>query len=247
MLITEEYLLGFVPERFLQDERYRKGHIGILSPKEGTRILGMHTPEMKKVAKALSRSEDFREQLSVWKEHRPLGGADGLTHEERMIWGLAIDYAKVPLEERLSLVEEFVPCVDNWALCDNFCCNAAWVEKSDKKRVWEFIKGLIFSREEFTSRVGVILALAHYLDESNLERTIRTVEERAYADTDPYYIRMGAAWIIAEALCKGYDKTLPYLLEHRFPRWIHNKAIQKARESFRISDERKEYLRSLKY
>ena len=112
MPTTESYLMSFVPERFLTDEKYRRGHINILAPREGTRILGMHTPEMKLVAKQLVKSGEWEGQLAQWSGRetsdsnskassdgrRPLTGKDGLTHEERMIWGLVIDYVKVPLE-----------------------------------------------------------------------------------------------------------------------------------------------------
>ena len=277
MPTTESYLMTFVPERFLTDEKYRRGHINILTPREGTRILGMHTPEMKLVAKQLVKSGEWEGQLAQWSGRetgdsgretsdsnskasnskasnskassdgrRPLTGKDGLTHEERMIWGLVIDYVKVPLEERLEMIEEFIPAVDNWAICDNFCCNAHWVEKEDKERIWSFISGLIDSKEEFRARVGLILALAHFLDNDNLPRTLDTVAERAYQDEDPYYIRMGAAWLFAEALCKQYESALPYIKSRRLSPWIHNKSIQKARESYRISEERKAELKSLR-
>ena len=245
--------MTFVPERFLKDEKYRRGHINILAPREGTRILGMHTPEMKLVAKELVKSGDWEGQIAVWSgrsddsdKKLPLTGKEGLTHEERMIWGLAIDYAKMPLEERLRMIEEFIPAIDNWAICDNFCCNAKWVGKEDKEKIWSFISGLISSKEEFRARVGLILSLAHYLDEVNLHRTLDTVVERAFQDEDPYYIRMGAAWLFAEALCKQYEAALPYIESGRLSRWIHNKSIQKARESYRISDGRKDELKSMK-
>lgn len=244
--IDEKYLLSFVPERFLKDERYRNGHIHILAPKEGSRILGMHTPEMKKVAKDLVRDGSWRQQLGRWQKHSPLGGPDGLTHEERMIWGLVIDYAKIPLEERLRLLDAFIPAIDNWAICDNFCCNAKWVEKEDKKAIWAFIRKQLSPEDEFRARVGLILSLAHFLDAENVRNTLETVAERKYQDSDPYYIRMGAAWLFAEALCKQYELGLQYIRGHRLSRWIHNKSIQKARESWRISDGQKQYLQSLK-
>ena len=241
-MLTEEYLMTFVPERFLCDERYRSGHIHILAPAEGTRILGLHTPEMKLIARQLVKSGDWREQIELWKSHFPLTGADGLTHEERMVWGLTIDYVKVPLDERLAMIDSYIPAVDNWALCDNLCCNSKWVRREDRQRIWRFLKDLIDSTEEFRSRVGLILSLAHFLDPDNLPRTLEYVAGRAYKDSDPYYIRMGAAWLFAEALCKQYDTALDYIREGRLSRWIHNKAIQKARESWRINHEQKQEL-----
>lgn len=246
MLITQEYLKEFVPECFLTDERYRWGHLHILAPAEGTRILGMHTPEMKKVAKDLVRCGDWLEQLELWAGHRPLKGAEGLLHEEQMIWGLIIDYIKVPLDERLKLIEEFIPAIDNWAICDNFCCNSKWVEKEDKARIWPYVEGLIASEDEFRARTGLVLALAHFLDSDNISRTLAAIEDRGYQEDAPFYIRMAAAWLFAEALSKNYETTLPYLLDGRLSRWIHNKSIQKARESFRITPEQKTYLSTLK-
>lgn len=245
-MITEDYLQAYVPDRFRNDERYRCGHIHILAASEGTRILGMHTPEMKMIAKQLARSGNWREQVDCWQRHTPLTGAEGLTHEERMIWGLVVDYVKVPLEDRLQMIDSLIPAIDNWAICDNLCSNAKWIEKQDKEKVWNFLTDLIDSEEEFRSRVGLILSLAHFLDERNLPRTLEYIAGRSYKDSDPYYIRMGAAWLFAEALCKQYDVALRYIEGTRLCRWIHNKAIQKARESRRITEGQKEYLLSLK-
>jgi len=244
-LLTEQYLTSFVPERFTNDEHYRNGHIHILAPKEGTRILGMHTPEMKKVAKSIAKDGRWKEQLNHWKNHQPLTGAEGLTHEERMIWGLTVNYIKVPLADRLQLIEDFIPAIDNWAICDNFCCNAKWVEKEDKEKIWTFIQSLIGAEEEFRVRVGLILSLAHFLSQDHILRTLDTVASRGFQDSDPYYIRMGAAWLFAEGLCKSYDTTLVYIQNCRLSRWIHNKTIQKARESWRVSDGQKQELKSI--
>ncbi|MBQ1856668.1 MAG: DNA alkylation repair protein, partial [Bacteroidales bacterium] len=95
--------------------------------------------------------------------------------------------------------------------------------------------------------VGLILSLAHFLDECSVQRTLDTVVERDFGDDSPFYIRMGAAWLFAEALCRHYDTALPYIRERRLSRWINNKAIQKARESFRIAPELKDYLNTLKF
>ena len=245
-MIELDYLISFVPERFVSDERYRRGHLNVLAASPGTKVLGMHTPEMKKVAKELVRSGEWRAQLEVWGNSAHLTGSEGLTHEERMIWGLVVDYAKVPLAERLELIEKFIPSVDNWAICDNFCCNAKWVEKEDKALVWEFVRGLIESEDEFRVRVGLVLALAHYLDAGNMVRTLESVAARGFDDNAPYYVRMAVAWLFSEALCRNYDVALPFIQGHRLSPWIHRKAIQKARESWRISEWQKHELTELR-
>lgn len=241
-MVELDYLISLVSERFTSDERYRRGHLSILAPAPGTKVLGMHTPEMKKVAKDLVRSGEWREQLALWGNSAQLTGPEGLTHEERMIWGLVVDYAGVSLDERIELMEKFIPSVDNWALCDNFCCNAKWIGKEDKERVWAFVRGLIISEGEFRVRVGLVLALAHYLDAGNMVRTLESVAACGFDDNAPYYIRMAVAWLFAEALCKSYETALPFIRERRLSSWIRRKAIQKARESWRISPEQKQEL-----
>jgi len=246
MVISETYLRSFVPQRFIEDERYRSGHVHILAPAPGTLILGMHTPEMKQVAKELSRSGEWRSQLGIWENHLPLTGEGGLSHEERMIWGLTLDYVKVPLEERLARVESFIPSIDNWAICDTFCSNAKWIDRSDKEAVWLRVCDWMSSSEEFRARTGLILSLAHFLGAGEIGRTLETIALRGFSDDDPYYIRMGVAWLFATALAKDYELTLSYLLDRRLSPWIHNKSIQKAIESYRITDVQKTYLRTLK-
>lgn len=246
MLVTEEYLNSLVCERFREDAKYRQGHVNVIAAAPGTRILGVHTPEMKQAARELVRSGDWRRQLELWQGRNPLTGAGGLSHEERIIWGLTVDYARVSLDERLGMTSAFVPAVDNWAICDTFCSNSKWVEKGDREQVWTFILKLLASGTEFGVRVGLILSLAHFLDDRNLSRTLGTVCACGFDDDAPYYVRMGVAWLFAEALCRHYDATLPFVSERRLGRWIHNKTIQKAIESWRVTPEHKDFLRTLR-
>ena len=253
-IITKTDLTPYIAERFLTDPKYRQGHINIISGAPGTEILGLHTPDMKRIAKDIASGDSFQAQFDAFRSHVPLTGEGGLTHEERMIWGLAINYLKssgISLNQRLALIEDFIPAIDNWAICDTFCCSSKWMDQALKQpssadQVWQFILCLINSTDEFRARVGLILSLAHLLDKDHVVRTLDAIANRQYVDSDPYYIRMGAAWLFAEALVKQYDIALPYILDHRLSPWIHNKSIQKARESFRISPETKTYLNSLK-
>ena len=253
-IITKTDLTPYIAERFLTDPKYRQGHVNIISGAPGTEILGLHTPDMKRIAKDIASGNSFQAQFDAFRSHAPLTGEGGLTHEERMIWGLAIDYIApkaIKIKNRLSLIEDFIPAIDNWAICDTFCCNAKWIDRALKSEdsaneIWQYVSGLIDSSDEFRSRVGLIISLAHFLGPDCIKRTLDTVVERNYSDSDPYYIRMGAAWLFAEALVKQYDIALPYILNHRLSPWIHNKSIQKARESFRISPDAKSYLNSLK-
>jgi 3-methyladenine DNA glycosylase AlkD len=245
-MLTKESLKQYIPERFISDEHYRKGHIHILAAAPSTEILGLHTPEMKALAKSLAKDPHLAlAQIASWQSHSPLTGEGGLSHEERMIWGLTIDYLRFSIQDRIQLIDSFIPAIDNWAICDTFCCNAKWADPQSDI-LWQYIETLISSSEEFRARVGLILSLAHYLDPEHIVRTLDTVVSRSYSDSDPYYIRMAVAWLFAEALVKQYDLALPYIKERRLSKWIHNKSIQKARESFRISPDQKSFLQSLK-
>ena len=121
--MIEERLIPLVCERFRNDEKYRQGHIRIINALPGRRILGLHLPEMKQVAKELSRQADAPDMLHAFElEHQ----ADRfrLTYEETLVWGLTINALKCPWEERLELLKPYIPVLDNWAVCDSFCCNA---------------------------------------------------------------------------------------------------------------------------
>ena len=104
---------------------------------------------------------------------------------------------------------------------------------------------MMASSDEFVARTAIVLSLAHFLSGDLLGRTLHAVAARRFSDDDPYYIRMAVAWLFATALAADYEATLPYLSDRRLDRWIHNQSIRKARESFRVPDDRKQFLKTL--
>jgi len=236
MVLSREYLESFVCERYKTDERYRNGHLHIIAPASGTDIIGLHTPEAKMIAKQIARSDDWRGTLAAFATHNPLKGEGGLTHEERMIWGLVIDYAKCPLEEKLGLIDAFIPSIDNWELCDNFCCNSAWAKKVDRDLLWEYLKGLLHSGKEWNVRVGTVLSMCHFLDEESIGRTFTEIESIGFQENEPYYVRMGVAWLLATALAKNEEATRTFASGSSLPPDIIKLYVRKARESFRTKN-----------
>lgn len=226
--MIEHLLLPLVSERFKNEEHYRNGHIHILSAKPGTVILGVHTPEMKQLAKTLAAASECKNTL---EEFSKAGKPADLAHEERMVWGLMLDYIKCPLEERLNYITTFLPFIDNWAICDNFCCNSKWAEKGDKEVFWKYLVKLGKSGEEFTVRVMLIMAMCHFLDDKNMQRTFATLDSLGFKEDEPYYIRMGAAWLLATALAKNPDKTREFVNSCSLPKDILKLYVRKARES----------------
>ena len=233
--MIEDRLKPLICKRFLENEHYRKGHINILAPAPGTVILGLHTPEMKSVAKEIAKG-DYESILKSFKEILIKKGPNGLSHEERMIWGLILNYIKCPLKKRFSLIDDFVPSIDNWAICDNFCCNSKWVPKEDKEVIWSHLLKYFHSKEEFTVRTAVILSMCHYRDDDNIERTFTTIDNLNLTDESPYYIKMGIAWLLATCLAHSQEKTKAFVCRCTLPGSIIKLYIRKARES-RITKE----------
>lgn len=145
------------------------------------------------------------------------------------------DYDKATEE-----IERFLPFVDNWAVCDTIIPK---VYKKNPEGLIFKVKEWMNSPETYTCRFGTGTLMRFYLDDSFKPEYL---EWPAKIVSDEYYVNMMTAWYYATALAKHWDETVIYIEEKRLPKWVHNKSIQKARESFRVSDDRKEYLKSLK-
>ena len=143
-------------------------------------------------------------------------------------------------EECLSGLDEFLPYVDNWATCD--IINPKVLAK-DKAKFLTCIKSWIKSDYLYTSRFGIEMLMSYYLDEEFRSEYLELV---AVVKSEEYYLNMMIAWFFATALAKQWESAIGYIEEKRLSKWTHNKTIQKAIESYRISPEQKEYLRGLK-
>ena len=227
----EEKYGPLVCERFRNEPAYRRGHINIVAAKEGTVILGLHTPQMKALAKENALRSDWREilqDLADTPETSPL------SHDERIIWGLTIDRVKCGISERFELIDRFLPHIDNWAICDTFCCNAKWASKPcDRDAVWDYAIGLTRTDGEFTRRVGIIFLMCNFLTESDIDRTFEAVSAMGLHQGEPYYVRMGVAWMLATALAKFPEKTVRFVDSSDLPSDIKSLYIRKAKESRR--------------
>lgn len=214
----------------MQDLEYRDFHGALMPTVDKNTIIGVRTPMLRKFAKELAKRPDIGEFLEKLPH---------TYYEENNLHGFLIehirDYAKC-----LAETEKFLPYVDNWATCDLM---APKVFARHKARLLEPIKGWIASRETYTIRFGVGMLMRFYLDE---EFSPEYAEMVAAIRSEEYYVNMMIAWYFATALAKQYEAVLPYLQERRLSVWTHNKAIQKARESYRITPEQKEYLNTLK-
>ena len=227
----EEKFAPAVCRRFLEDERYRNGHIRIVAAAPGTLILGLHTPEMKAFAKENAVRPEWRDDLKFIAES---AAVSPLSHDERIIWGLTVDYVKCGIEERLEYLDALIPYIDNWAICDTLCCNARWASKpADRPAVWKYVRRKLKSRKEFTRRVGIVLMLGHFLDDAYFGRCLEALAAMNLKEGEPYYVRMGVAWLLATALAKFPEATRDFVSSASFPEDILSLYVRKARESFR--------------
>ena len=214
-----------------QDPAYQAFQSKLMPTVDPETVIGVRTPALRKLAKELAgtpAAEEFLRRLP----HR--------YYEENNLHGLLIcalrDYGAA-----VAALEEFLPRVDNWATCDLLCPRAFEErppELPDQLRRWAA------DPHPYTVRFGLGMLLSFYLDEAFRPEYL---ELAAGVRREEYYVRMMVAWYFATALAKQYDASLPYLEQRRLDRWTHNKTIQKAVESYRITPEQKGYLRSLRW
>ena len=170
--MIEKILEQYIPERFVSDARYRRGHIRVINPLPGTRVLGLHIPDMRKAAAELTSSADRAAELIRQFEAAP---ERSLYYEEYMVWGMMLNRMKMPLEERLDRLRAFVPHIDNWAVCDHVCAGAKWSRPGDRP-TWAFILEHLASHMEFEVRYGLILYMSRMMEESTLPEIFRLME-----------------------------------------------------------------------
>ncbi len=214
----------------MQDEDYRRFHAKLIPNVAPEAVIGVRTPALRKYAKELAgtpEAEAFLKELP----HR--------YYEENNLHGFLIEKRR-DFDGALAETDRFLPYIDNWATCDMFCPK---VFGAHLPELYVKIKSWTKSAHTYTVRFGIGLLMRFYLDEHFAPAYPSLVAE---IRSDEYYVNMMIAWYFATALAKRYDEILPYIEEQCLDRWTHNKAIQKAIESDRISGERKAYLRTLK-
>jgi 3-methyladenine DNA glycosylase AlkD len=200
-------------------------------------MLGVRMPALRKLAKQIAAGPDVEEYLWEGPGPTPL-------YEEVMLYGLvlAARSRKMPLEEVFERLDRLVPYFDSWAHVDVIISDFK-IFRRHQEEVFRRFAPLKTHSGEFHKRVFAILMMDYFLDAEHIDVTL---EHLAGVPQGQYYVDMAIAWALAEALVKHYERTEPLLRGPVFSRFVHNKAIQKARESFRITPEQKEYLKTLK-
>lgn len=214
----------------LQDVEYRDFQSKLIPTVAADTFIGVRTPELRKLAGQLVKRAEIQDFLDEVPHHY---------FDENQVHAFVISLIK-DYDRALAEVDRFLPYVDNWATCDQM---SPKVFKKHREELVGQIRTWIASEDTYTVRFGVGMLMEHYLDE---DFDPAYPEMVAGIRSEEYYVNMMTAWYFATALAKQYDAVLPYIEEQRLDVWTHNKAIQKAVESRRITPERKAYLKSLK-
>lgn len=214
----------------LQDIKYKEFQSRLIPTVDPESIIGVRTPQLRKLAKELARMPQIGE---FWRE------LPHTYYEENCLHAFTVETIR-DYETCISCAESFLPYIDNWAVCDQF---SPGVFGKNREKLLERIQDWLHSEHTYTVRYGVDMLMRWYLDEAFREEHLRMA---AAVRLDDYYVKMALAWYFATALAKQYDSAIPYFEEGRLDAWVHKKAIQKAIESRRVSEERKAYLRGLK-
>ena len=214
----------------LQDPEYKQFHSKLMPTISPEVIIGVRTPKLRKLARQIAKSTEVEQFIEQLPHHY---------YEENNVHGFLIEDIK-EFDECIQALNDFLPYVDNWATCDMM---APKVLKKDLPKLYEWIKVWIASGETYTIRFGVNMLMKYFLEDVFSPEYPELV---ASVRSEEYYVKMVVAWYFATALAKQYDAVLPYLTEHKLDVWTHNKTIQKAVESYRITPEQKAYLKTLR-
>ena len=229
-----------------QDLKYRDFHASLLPNIDKKSIIGVRVPTMRKIAKEFASSATPVELGKF---------LDKLPHkyfEENQVHLFVVERVK-DFDECVRRIEQFLPYIDNWAVCDGKSPKALL---KDEARFYAKICEWLKSTKPYTVRFGVNMLMAFFLDDrfdKNQLKLVAAIDENLFDDagraecpTDRYYVQMVIAWYFATALAKQWAATFPYIKNRKLSPWIHAKTIQKACESYRITDEQKKILRALK-
>ena len=214
----------------LQDVKYRDFQSKLIPTVDPDSVIGVRTPELRKMAKRLSAQEAIREYL------------DDLPHryfDENQLHAFIISQIR-DYECCITETDRFLPYIDNWATCDQM---SPKVFKKHRADLLQRINAWIDAEQTYTVRFAIGMLMEHYLDE---DYDVSYPEMVAAVRSEEYYVNMMIAWYFATGLAKQYETILPYIENRRLSVWTHNKTIQKAVESYRITTEQKDYLRSLR-
>lgn len=221
-----------IKERLLElaEDGYREFSASLTPGKDN--ILGVRLPALRKLAKEIAKG-DFRQYLKEAKDD---------TFEEVMLQGMVIGACKADIEEVLHLTANFIPKIDNWAVCDSFCSSLK-ITKKHLSRVWDFLIPYLSSDQEFEIRFGLVMLLNYYVLPEYAQAAFEYLDRIHH---DGYYVKMGLAWAISIYFIKMPEVTMNYLQKNQLDEFTYHKALQKILDSYRVDNQTKMLIRAMK-
>ena len=219
----------------LEDKKYLEFSKDLNAKVENFKQIGVRIPMIRSYAKELSKSYDLAFLMN---------NIDEEYYEELMLKGILIgSFKKISYDELEKYICIFVPKINDWAICDCFC-NSLKITKKYHKQMWKLINRYLKSKKEFEVRFALVMILNYYIDYKYIEEIYRIINN---VNLDKYYVKMANAWLISYCCIKYYDRTFEFLKEKCIiDKWTFNKGIQKAIESYRITNEQKQKLKKIK-
>lgn len=215
----------------LSDEEYRKFHSNLCPGTDN--IIGVRVPVLRNLAKQIYNEEDWGKYLSY----------NNLEfYEETLLQGMIIGFVKQDIKNVQKYIADFIPKIDNWAVCDIFCAGLK-ITKKYQEEMWEFLQNYLKSQKEFELRFSIVMMLDYFITDKYIDEVLIKLDT---IKNDDYYVKMAIAWAISICYIKFPQKTLEYLKQNNLDDWTYNKAIQKTIESYRIDKETKDVLRKMK-
>lgn len=216
----------------LQDKKFKEFHSS-LCPRT-TNIIGVKIPILRNYAKNLSKQIDIKQYISF---------NDTKYYEEVMIQAMLIGFLKnIDIKELFSIIKNFVPKIDNWAVCDTFCCGLKIINKN-KEEFWKFIQQYLKSNKEFELRFAIVVILNYFIEDKYINKVLKILDNIKH---DGYYVKMAIAWAISVTFIKFQDTTMKYLKNNNLDNWTYNKSLQKIVESLRVDTKIKEKIKKMK-
>ncbi len=213
----------------LADKKYKEFHSGLCPNTDN--IVGVRVPILREYAKQLVKDGFEKNYHEIKNEY----------YEEIMLKGMMIGLKKMDIKNKLAYIEEFIPYIDNWAICDVF---VAGLKIKEKEEFYKFIQTYLSNdRTEFEIRFGLVSLLDYFIDKDHIKDIFKITDK---IRKDEYYVEMAIAWLISICYIKFPNETREYLNKNKLSDFAYNKSIQKIIESRRITDEEKNMLRKLK-
>ena len=195
-------------------------------------LLGVRLPRLRKIAKKIAQLD--YEYYLVMDNH--------LYFEEVMLQGMIIGEIKLPWTERSRYVKQFISKINNWSVCDSFCCGLKF-EVSEKELVWQFLQPYFASDKPYDIRFAVVMLLFYFVDDEYAQKAFTLFDQ---IKNDDYYVKMAVAWAISIYFRELPTLTMSYLQKNQLDDWTYNKALQKITESLKVDSNTKIIIRSMK-